>query len=155
MRQLADEHTWTNIDNVRDTTDRIASRSFGHLWFLLKRGFNQDEYPAWLGKIKMEAEQRNEGIEFTEAITVFFNVIHDLPAVAFAKSLNSAIKNKEEDRVLHIIISRQEYDLKDIKLSYSTIYKNQQHLEDHLGIFETETYKSSDVLLRLIREYHQ
>ena len=62
-----------------------------------------------------------------------------------------ALKNKEEDRILHIIISRQEYDLKDIKLSY--MGATGQSLENTLN-FETDTFKANDVLQLLIQDYN-
>ena len=64
-----------------------------------------------------------------------------------------ALANKEEDRILHILISRQEYDLKDIKLSFKTLNQRMK-LEDCLD-FETETFKASELLQKIVKEYHQ
>ena len=64
-----------------------------------------------------------------------------------------ALANKEEDRILHILISRQEYDLKDIKLSFQTLNQGRK-LEDCLD-FETETFKASELLQKIVKEYHQ
>ena len=64
-----------------------------------------------------------------------------------------ALANLEEDRVLHILISRQEYDLKDIKLSFRTLCKHD--LEDRLSTnkMDSPTFECSDVLLKLVKDY--
>ena len=47
-----DEHTWTHPNQVKDTSRLIAKRSFGHLWYLLKKAFEKDEFATWKGRVR-------------------------------------------------------------------------------------------------------
>ena len=50
-------------------------------------GFFQSNHQILL--LSDQANQQNEAVEFTKACIKFFLVIHDLPANAFAKSLDT------------------------------------------------------------------
>ena len=51
LRNCTTEHNWTDFEQIRHTTDLISKRSFGHLWYLLKKGFEKDEFAKWCGMI--------------------------------------------------------------------------------------------------------
>ena len=52
LKNCANEHTWTQVEQCQQTSDLISQRSFGHLWYLLKKGFDtKDGYASWLGQI--------------------------------------------------------------------------------------------------------
>jgi len=156
LLQAQREHTW-NSETVRaDVIKMLGNRSFGHLWFLLKKGFKADEYHQWTSAITELARDSDKEGHYTSAVQTFLRFIHDLPAKAFARSLKKALENpQDEDKVLYILISRQEYDLKDIKLSFRDMEGTPTNLEADLEKLVTKTFNSPALLRLMIKEYNQ
>jgi len=158
LKQAEMEHTWSQDQMMIDVTTMLSQRSFGHLWYLLKQAFKDDEYNSWLAAIKEQAEQQNTATQYTSAVFTFLRFIHDLPATAFADSLYLALRAKpeaDEDKVLYILISRQEYDLKDIKLCYREKDQTSVNLEADLKLLKTRTFDSPELLQLMAKDYFQ
>ena len=93
---------------------------------------------------------------YTDSVFVFLEFLHDLPATAFANTLNRALKPAEgeaqdENKVLYVLLSRQEYDLKDIKLCYRQT--TPVNLENDLITLKTNSFDCPLVLKAMIADY--
>jgi len=161
MMQSLNEHSWGSDVMVADTVQMLSTKSFGYLWYLVKQGFKAEEFASWKHGINnLVSSLENKAIiqPYTDAVFVFLEFLHDLPATAFANTLNRALKPAEgeaqdENKVLYVLLSRQEYDLKDIKLCYRQT--TPVNLENDLLTLKTNSFDCPLVLKAMIADYFQ
>merc|ERR1712178_364547 len=94
MVQSLNEGTWGSDEMIADTVGMLSSRSFGYLWYLVKQGFKAEEFENWRhGILNLLSGLQNSTVinPYTQAVFVFLEFLHDLPANAFANTLRKAI----------------------------------------------------------------
>ena len=159
MVQSLNEATWGSEEMIADTVGMLSSRSFGYLWYLVKQGFKAEEFENWKqGILNLVSGLENSTVIsfYTQAVFVFLEFLHDLPATAFANTLRKAIHPaqglpQDENKILYVLLSRQEYDLKDIKLCYRN--NAPVNLEKDLLSVKTKSFDCPLVLEAMIKDY--
>merc|ERR1712178_622127 len=128
MQQSLNESTWGSDVMIAETVEMLSTRSFGYLWYLVKQGFKAEEFQDWkFGILNLVSGLENSTViqPYTQAVFVFLEVLH----------------------------SRQEYDLKDIKLCYRN--NAPVNLEKDLLSVKTKSFDCPLVLEAMIKDYLQ